>query len=56
MKFRFYDGFTDWKWLYIIPTVNLIWNEPMYTVKTFRVSIHWLGWHLSWLWIGIDGR
>ena len=51
MRFRRFEFMKAWDWIAIIPTVILTWNEQLYWNKNFRLSIHWLGWHLSWQWI-----
>jgi len=51
MQFKRFQFMTDWEWLVLIPTIQLIRNEQIYMDKNFRVSLHWLGWHLSWLWV-----
>lgn len=51
MKFRRFDFMTAWDWVAIIPTIILVWNEQIYCNKNFRVSIHWLGWHIAWQWM-----
>lgn len=51
MKFRGYLFMKNWEVLFIIPTIQLIKNDLVYMSKNFRVALHWLGWHMSWLWI-----
>lgn len=55
MKFKRFYRLSDWSWFFLIPEVIFRSDEPNYCPKhTFRVSIHWLGWHISWLWIKED--
>jgi len=51
MKFRGYTYIADWSWIVIIPTIAIIFNEPVYREKNCRITFHWLGWHfrLSWM-------
>ena len=48
MKFQF-SRYKDW--IYILPTIVLVRNEPMYYAKNFAIQIHWLGFHIRWLWV-----
>ena len=50
MKFSHFEILTDWKWIYVIPTVEVRINEMIYTAKSLRITVHFLGWHLFWLW------
>ena len=51
MKFIQFQFMRAWDWIVIIPTIILSTNNLQYRSKNFRLSIHWLGWHLSWLWL-----
>lgn len=50
-KFNGFRTLTDWKWFFVLPAVIININEPIFCVLTTRISLHWLGWHCSWLWI-----
>lgn len=50
MKFSYFRILTDWKWIYVIPTVEVRIDEMIYADKNFRIAVHFLGWHLYWLW------
>ena len=52
MKFIRFQFKIAWDMIVIIPTVTLTINELYYGyLKNVRLSVHWLGWHLSWLWL-----
>ena len=51
MQFNKFQFMKAWDWIAIIPTIIISINELVYQKKNFRVSLHWLGWHLSWQWI-----
>ena len=55
MKFRRFYFMTDFDWFCVFPTIILCKNEQIYMDKNFRFSIHWLGWHISWLWVAEKG-
>lgn len=54
MRFQGFSYVIDWSWLVIIPTVAIIFNEPVYMEKNFRISFHWLGWHCRFAWIEVE--
>lgn len=54
MKFKGYTYIADWSWLVIIPTIAIIFNEPVYCEKNLRITFHWLGWHFRLSWIETD--
>ena len=50
-KFYGFLSLTDWTYFYILPSITIVRNEIRYGGPTFRISIGWLGFHFSWLWI-----
>ena len=56
MIFKRFQFKTDWEWLVITPSVILVKNGYSFHDKNFRLSVHWLGWHLSWLWIAKEDK
>ena len=51
MKFKGYAFVANWSWIFIFPTIAIIFNDPLYRgEKNFKIVFHWLGWHfrLSW--------
>lgn len=52
MKFVQFEFIPDWGWFYPIPTICFVKDEKVYYLRNFRISIHWLGWHASWVWLG----
>ena len=56
MKFTRFQFMRAWDWIVIIPTIILSINELNYRPKNFRLSVHWLGWHLSWQWIEMESE
>lgn len=54
MKFQEYTYLADWSWIVIIPTIAIIFNEPAYREKNFRITFHWLGWHFRLIWMEAD--
>lgn len=51
MKFYRFQYITNWEYFFIVPTISLTKNDLIYMNKNFRVAFHWLGWHMSWLWM-----
>ena len=51
MRFKKFEFMDDWRWLFVIPTIAINKNEPIYAKKNFRFSMHWLGWHFSLQWM-----
>lgn len=48
MKFRF----DFWKGIYyILPTIVIKVNEPMYCCENFAIELHWIMWHCRWQWL-----
>ena len=39
----------DWKWFFILPTIIVQIDEPIFCYPTRRISFNWLGLHFSWL-------
>lgn len=37
--------------IYIIPTIILVWDMPMYTKRTFSIEFHWLVFNARLLWM-----
>ena len=48
LKFTFYK---DFECLFIVPEIVITIDEPIYQEMNFRISLHWLGWHLGWFFI-----
>ena len=49
MKLDTFRYIKDWEYFFVLPTIVFTINERIYYEKNIRVSIHWLGWHFSWL-------
>ena len=54
MRFKGYTYIADWSWIVIIPTITLIFNKPVYREKNFRITFHWLGWHIRLSWMEVE--
>lgn len=50
MKFIKFNRYIMWKFFFIIPAILISINEPMDIKPNLHISIHWLGFHASWLW------
>ena len=37
--------------IYIIPTLILVWDKPMYTKRNFSIEFHWLVFNARLLWL-----
>lgn len=51
MKLKNFTFITAWDWIVLIPTIQLIRKDPVFTADSFIITIHWLGWHFRWLWL-----
>ena len=51
MKFRKFYYITDWEWFFIIPTIEIVKNEPQYFDKNFSIKFHCFGFHFKWFFI-----
>ena len=51
MKFDRFRFMNAWDWIYIMPSIALIWNEQIYYKENFSINLHWLGFHFQWRWL-----
>ena len=49
MKLINFKNKTDCNWVVIIPTITLFFNDPIYIRKNFAIELHWLVFHIRWL-------
>ena len=54
MRFRGFLFLKDFSWIYLIPSIEVVLNEPQYRNKSIKLMVHWIGWHFRWLWIEKD--
>ena len=50
MKFYKCEHYIGRHWFYILPTI-VISDDARYRGKAIRLEIHWLSFHISWLWV-----
>ena len=51
MKFSKFQKCITWNYVFIIPSIVISRNEPMYYAMNFAIEIHWLWFHIRWLWV-----
>ena len=56
MKFDRFKFLSAWDWIYILPTIEVHWDEQIYLYSNFSIEIHWLGWHAQWRWFEKGGQ
>lgn len=51
MRFINFAYFTGKNWLFIIPTIVVTINDPVYGTDNIAIQLHWLAFHCGWLWV-----
>lgn len=50
MKFKGFRFEHYWNFFVVFPTIIIFANEQRYFSNNLSIQIHWLGFHLRWLW------
>ena len=50
IKFKNFMFYTAWDWLFIFPSVIIEKDNVMFSRHNFSIQIHFLGFHMRWLW------
>ncbi len=37
--------------VYLLPSVSIYINSPMYALKNFTLCVQWLGFDIKWFWM-----